>query len=66
MRLVHQTFLDSTFPASTFQAGLWEVVEAGDRNVALSSGEGLEVGAEDGENGHSIFRRIEGFEVISR
>jgi hypothetical protein len=45
-------FQVSTFPASTFQAGPWGVVQAEDPNAASTREAGLEVGVEDGDNGY--------------
>lgn len=49
MRLVHPTFLASTFLGFTFQVGLWEVVAVGDLNDVTTSEEGLAAVEVDGE-----------------
>jgi len=50
-------FLASTFPASTFQAGPWGVLEEEGLSAASTREAGLEVGVGDGDNGYFATRR---------
>ena len=49
MRLVHPTFLASTFLGFTFQVGLWAAVAVGDLNDVTTSEEGPGAVEVDGE-----------------
>ena len=49
MRLVHPTFLASTFLGFTFLVGLWAAVAVGDLNDVTTSEEGLGAVEVDGE-----------------
>jgi len=50
-------FLASTFPASTFQAGPWGVLEEEGLSAASTREAGLEVGVGDGDSGYFAIRR---------
>ena len=50
-------FLASIFPAFTFQAGPWAVVEEEGPSAASTREAGLEVGVGDGDNGYFAIRR---------
>jgi len=52
-------------PASTFQAGLWAVLEAEDPNAASTREVGLEVGVEDGDMDTLLFEEFGGTRVRS-
>jgi len=56
-RLVHPTFLASTFLGFTFQVGLWEVGAVGDLNDVTTSEEGLGAVEVDGETRRFVRER---------
>jgi len=66
MRLVHPTFLASTFLGFTFQVGLWAAVAVGDLNDVTTSEEGLEAVGVDGETRRFVRERWQAGEYTKR
>ena len=66
MRLVHPTFLASTFLGFTFLVGLWAVVAVGDLNDVTTSEEGLEAVEVDGETRRFVRERRQAEEYTKR
>jgi len=66
MRLVHPTFLASTFLGFTFLVGLWVVGAVGDLNDVTISEEGLGAVEVDGENRRLVRERRQAGEYTKR
>jgi len=66
MRLVHPTFLASTFLGFTFLVGLWAVVAVGDLNDVMTSEEGLGAVEVDGDTRRFVRERPRAGEYTKR